>query len=92
MSEWKKIVKTPMTEEEKKEWSERLGVDVDYYGAYVYGNLPDDGQEVLICTKWHTISIDTFCNDSDCVYFDNQDIEDVVAWMLLPEPYKEVDE
>ena len=87
---WNVIVKTPMTEEEKQDWAERLGVDADYYGAYIYGNLPEDGQEVLICTK-RFVYLDTFCNDSDGVYFENQDIEDVVAWMPLPKPYKEVD-
>jgi hypothetical protein len=80
-----------MTEEERREQSERLGYDVEYDDAvWFVGELPDDGQRVLTCSKWGRIEIDTFENDPDygCYFEDNGDMDGIIAWMPLPEPPK----
>ena len=89
---WIKIESRPMTEEERKEWSEHIGYDIEYEDAIIYtSKLPDDGQEVLVCSKWGHVWIDTFSNDPDYgVGFEtNGDMDGLVAWMPLPEPPKE---
>lgn len=85
--QWNPITKRPMNEEERKEWSERIGYDIEYEDAYIYGGLPNDGEEVLICMKWGSVTKDIFRDDDGC-YFDDHDMEDVTAWMPLPEPWK----
>lgn len=84
---WRVISKRPMDEDERKEWSEKIGYDIDYEDANIYMGLPDDGEEVLICTRWGSVTIDIFRDEDGC-YFDDHDMEDVVAWCELPEPYK----
>lgn len=89
---WIKIESRPMTEEERKEWSERIGYDIEYEDAIIYtSELPDDGQEVLVCNKWGRVWIDTFSNDPDygVGFEENGDMDGIVAWMPLPEPPKE---
>ena len=88
---WIKIESRPMTEEERKEWSEQIGYDIEYEDAIIYtSGLPDDGQEVLVCNKWGHVWIDTFSNDPDYgVGFEtNGDMDGLVAWMPKPKPYK----
>ena len=76
-----------MTEEERehyREWS-------DVEGAMIFDcELPEDGQEVLVSYGGY-VCVDTFCKDDGC-YFDGVDVDDVQAWMPLPEPYKVVSE
>lgn len=44
--EWIPITTRPMTEDERKEWSEKLDFNInDDDEAIIYGNLPDDGVE-----------------------------------------------
>lgn len=51
--------------------------------------LPEDGQDVLVSTIYGAVFIDTFVRTYlDECYFENYDIEDIKAWMPLPEPYK----
>lgn len=85
---WNVIKKRPMDEEERKEWSERLGYDIDYDDAFIYANLPDDGETVLICSCWGAVMIDTFRDDDGCYFEDTGDMDGIVAWMRLPDPYK----
>ncbi len=86
---WNVITKRPMDEEERREGSEKRGYDIEYDDAYIYGNLPDDGVEVLVCTKFGHIYIDTLYEDECGVYFeDTGDMDCIVAWMYLPEPYR----
>jgi len=89
MSEWIPIKYRPTTEEEKK-----------YYEEYTNCNLeemfdcpmPDDGQEILISTRYGTVKADTCVIDEyGCGLEEYDDWEDVIAWMPLPEPYKEAD-
>lgn len=87
MSEWIPIKSRPMDEDERKEWSEKLGYEL-YDEAVIYMSLPDDGQEVLICLRSGDIRIDTFEQDYRGCYFVEYDIEDVVAWMPLPKPWR----
>ena len=51
--------------------------------------LPEDGEEILITTKHGYVGKDTaYCDDG--YYLDSgcDWVDDVVAWMPLPEPYK----
>lgn len=86
--QWHVIEKDPMTEDERKEWSERLGYDIEYEEAYFYSNLPDDGQDVLVSTQYGVYE-DTFHQDEGCYFEANGDMDGILAWMPLPEPYKE---
>lgn len=88
---WNVIKKRSMTKEEREEWSEKLGYEITDGDGVIYCNLPKEGEEVLITTKWGSVTIDTVeCDDG--VYFENYDSEDVIAWMPKPKPYKEADE
>lgn len=90
---WIKIESRPMTEEERKEWSECIGYDIEYEDAIIYtSRLPDDGQEVFVCNKWGRVWIDTFSNDPDygVGFEENGDMDGIVAWMPMLEPLKEV--
>ena len=86
---WNVIKKRPMDEEERREWNERLGYDIEYEDAFIYTNLPDDGEAVLTCNRWGSVVIDTFRDDDGCYFEDNEDMDGIIAWMPLPEPYKE---
>lgn len=88
MNEWIPITTRPMTEDEKP-WHE------DWYdGTEIINSvLPDDGQEVLVTTRYGNVELDIFIRDeTDGCYFENNDIYDVTAWMPLPTPYKESEE
>ena len=53
--------------------------------------IPEDGQKVLITTRYGDVEIDTFFNDGPgegCGFEHYSDAGDVVAWMPFPEPYK----
>ena len=88
---WIPITSRPMDDEERIEWSEKLGYDIEYDDAIIYtSQLPDDGEEVLTCSLCGTIRIDTFQNDPDdgCYFEDNGEMDGIVAWMPLPKPYR----
>ena len=88
---WIPVKSRPMDEEERAEWSEKLGYDIEYAEAVIYtSQLPDDGQEVLTCSRWGNVQIDKFENDPDygCFFEKNGDMDGIVAWMPLPEPWK----
>ena len=92
MQDWILIKSRPMDEEERKEWSEKLGYDIEYDEAVIYVSpLPEDGQEVLVCGRWGRVWIDIFENDPDygCSFDDTGDMGGIIAWMPLPEPPKE---
>ena len=89
---WIPIKSRPMDEEERIEWSERLGYDIEYEDAVIYvSQLPDDGEEVITCNRYGGIRMDTFYNDPDygCYFEENGDMDGIVAWMPLPKPYKD---
>ena len=89
---WIPIKTRPMDDDERKEWSAKLGYDIEDEEAVIYvSQLPDDGQDVLVCKKWGGVSIDTFGYDPDYgVFFEeNGDMDGIIAWMPLPAPPKE---
>lgn len=88
---WIPIKTRPMDEEERKEWSEKIGYDLEDDEAVIFvSQLPDDGQEVLTCSRYGNVCIDTFTNDPDygCGFEENGDMDGIVAWMPLPEPWE----
>ena len=91
-AEWIPVKTRPMDEEERREWSEKFGYDIEYDEAVIYtSQLPDDGQAVLTCSRYGNIAIDIFENDPDygCGFEENGDMDGIVAWMPLPMPYRE---
>lgn len=86
MGEWNEIKKRPMDEEERKEWSEEIGYNIADDDAFIYYNLPEENEEVLITTSWGSVTTDTIEYDG-CFYWEDLDMEDVVAWMPLPKPF-----
>lgn len=88
---WIPIKTRPMTEEEKEHFFEYLDSRCDDTYTILDCPLPDDGQEVILSVNDY-VSTDIFCRDSaDGCYFESYDIDDVDAWMPLPQPYKEVE-
>lgn len=96
MSEWIPIKTRPLTNEERVEYAEYYGIEYcDTANEFMYDcPLPEDGQEILISTKYG-VETDICCID-DCMGSINVyslegrgDWEGVSAWMPLPEPYKE---
>lgn len=88
--EWIPLKTRPMDDDERKEWSEKYGYQLEDDEAVIYtSQLPDVGQEVLICLKSGDIRIDSFEDDADgCYFYEFDDMENVVAWMPLPKPYE----
>ena len=82
---WIQIKTRPMTEEEK-----------EYYSEYLFeGNvliyecpLPDDGQEVLITSKYGSVDKTTFYTDCGNYFENYEDYDEVIAWQPIPEPYQ----
>lgn len=71
-----------ITEEEKEE----IGYEYDF----IYDcSLPDDGQDVLITTPYG-VQKTTFYTDYGCYFESYEDEGDVIAWMPLPQPYREI--
>ncbi len=89
-TEWIPVKSRPMDEEERKEWSEKVGYELEGDDAVIYSQLPDDGQECIVCTKWGNVFIDTFHNDPDygCFFEDHGDMDGITAWMPRPKPWK----
>lgn len=75
-------------EEDEKEngWipvSERLPEESDYYMACIYNEI----QEKSYCrSEWFSINNNYY---GEMVWIDLKSYEKVIAWMPLPEPYKE---
>lgn len=82
---WHPIKLRPMTEEEKEQYSD-YGVDAIYACE-----LPDNGDEVLITTKYGYVTQTTFYDDDGCYFEQYEDTDEVLAWMPKPTPYKEGD-
>jgi len=86
---WIPFTTRPMTEEERKQYSEQYGYDIEYEEAVIYtSELPDDLQEILVCNKWGHVWIDTFLNDPDygVSLEENGDMDGVIGWMPKPKP------
>ena len=85
---WIAIKTRPMTEEEKEYYSEYLS---EGNGMIYECPLPDDGQEVLITSKYGSVDKTTFYTDCGNYFENYEDYDEVIAWKLLPEPFKERD-
>lgn len=81
---WIPFTRRPMTEEEKKDYPNC---------TFIFDCvLPDDGDEILV-SNGRFVWMDAFCNDIDGCYLDSgDDIDEDMAWMPLPEPYREESE
>lgn len=93
--EWVMIESRPMDAEERQYYSEQYGYELTDEEAVIYcSQLPEHGQEVLVCNKWGHIWTDTFDDDPDYgVGFEmNGDMDGLAAWMPLPKPPKEADD
>lgn len=84
---WIPIKTRPLTEEEKEEYAD-LGYSEDSINFMYDCPLPEDGEEVLITTRYGKVTTDTFYRDDGCYFETYCDDDDVKAWMPLPEPYK----
>ena len=81
---WIPFTRRPMTEEEQKDYP-----NCTFMFDCV---LPDDGDEILVSNR-RFVWMDTFCSDIDGCYLEcGDDIGEDMAWMPLPEPYKEGDD
>lgn len=67
--------------------------DVEYTNSgilYTVENLPEYNKPVLV-TNGKSVWTDAFDDDGDGLWLSgtDNDLDDVIAWMELPEPYKE---
>ena len=83
---WIPVKTRPMTEEEKEYYSEYL---FEGNGLIYECTLPDDGQEVLITSKYGSVDKTTFYTDYGNYFENYEDYDEVIAWQPLPEPFKE---
>ena len=83
---WIPIKTRPMTEEEREYYSEYL---FEGNGLIYECPLPNDGQEVLITSKFGSVEKTTFYTDCGNYFEEYEDYDDVIAWCPLPNPYKE---
>lgn len=85
---WFPITYRPMTEDELKDYEGWIDYLHPEKTMILDCHLPDSGAEVLITSNGY-VGIDTFYNeDGDC-YFESANIDEVIAWRPLPEPYQE---
>ena len=87
---WIPVKMRPMDSEEREYWEYQFGEELVDEDAVVFDcPMPENGQEILVSyRKW--ISMDKCEIDGGCYGLEgNGDWEDVIAWMPLPEPYKE---
>lgn len=79
---WIPMVRREPTDEEKAEYLAQYGEELCYM---LENEMPLNGQEVLVSVG-ELVSEDVF--DEDFYNFENNDIENVDAWMPKPKPYK----
>ena len=87
--EWIPITYRPMDEEEYEDFKKEFG-ELPIEGRKMFScPMPEDDQEILICTSWGVVNKDR-CVMDECGYGleENGDWDGILAWMPLPEPYK----
>ena len=90
--QWIPVKWKPLNDREREEWEDFMGYKLaDEEAVEPDCKMPDDGDEIWICTKSGQVSEDIFCNDYGLLSLEDEDIMDIVAWMprTAPEPYKE---
>ena len=89
--EWIPITYRAMTDEERQETAETLGIDLEDLeeDAIFTCPMPDDGQQVIITTNRHDVFMTVYYSDpQDGSYFEcYEDLGDALAWMPAPEPF-----
>lgn len=89
--QWVPIKTRPMTEEERRYWEEHTGLELEAEDAVLFDcQMPEDGQEIWVCSKCGNVWQDTCVVDEGIGLEDNGDWDDIVAWMpfVRPEPWK----
>lgn len=88
---WITIKTRPMTEEEWRYFEEHTGLELEAEDAVFFDcQMPDDGQEVWVCSKCGNVWQDTCVVDEGIGLEENGDWLDIVAWMpfVRPKPWK----
>lgn len=86
---WHEITTRPLTEEEKSEYAERGYADYEIPEYMFSGEMPEDGQDILIATSWG-VSQDMCMRESDEVgnnlfeLEEHGDWDGVKAWAAMP--------
>lgn len=85
---WHEITERPVTEEEKADFVERGYADYELPAYILDCEMPEDGQVVLIATKWG-VDTDVCATDGDFTGLEGRgDWDGVKAWAAMPK-YKE---
>lgn len=81
VNKWIPVKFRPLTDAEQKEYPD--------YCYMANCPMPDDGEEILVSTKYGRVEKDE-CGFDDGYYLDSgYDWQtDIVAWMPLPKPYE----
>ena len=86
---WIPITYRPMDEEEYEDFKKEFGELPIEHRKMFSCPMPEDDQEILICTSWGGVSQDRCEIDEYGYALETQgDWDGVIAWMPLPEPYK----
>ena len=89
---WIPVKTRPMNKEERQYWEEHYGYTFgeDFDGIMFDCPMPEDGEEVWVCSKCGNVWQDTCEEDEGIGLEGNGDWDDIVAWMPFnrPEPYK----
>ncbi|MBP5597206.1 MAG: hypothetical protein J6Y02_17620 [Pseudobutyrivibrio sp.] len=80
---WILIERRDLTQEEKEFYSSLYGDEPEYM---IESRMPNDGEEVLV-SAGGIVFKDNFSRDD--FDFENISIDEIDAWMPLPQPYKE---
>ena len=87
--EWTPISYRPMDEEEYEDYKKEFGEIPIEHRKMFSCPMPEDDQEILICTSWGGVSQDRCELDEYGYALETQgDWDGVVAWMPLPKPYQ----
>lgn len=86
--QWIPVKFRPMDEEEKQYWEEHYGYkfDEDFDCKMFDCPMPEDGQEVWVCSKCGNVWQDTCVVDEGIGLEENGDWYDIVAWMPFERP------
>ena len=81
---WVPVKWHEITDEER----EREGYPKDWV-VHIDCEMPSDEQKILVTTRWGTVEADVCYEDGEFSLDSGYDwIDDIIAWMPLPEPYK----